>query len=172
MAPGAASADPLPANDLPVPSLPVPSPPPAQATTVDGWLLTLSASGETQTLVPPPDPGTPPSEKIVGGLFVANLQAPKGAKAPTPSGTIEVGYKTQCIPNGMMAAMMTKAGAVDIPVLKEDFTGTDPTVTVANFHIPLSCMGTMLIRSYAILTRTSNAVDSVVAYYGVPIPAV
>jgi hypothetical protein len=84
----------------PVPPGPVfvPSSPPATAKSTDGWTLTLSASGESQT------PSSPQARDfIVGGLFNGTLRGPRQATTPTPSGTIEVGYQIECF-GAMMAA--------------------------------------------------------------------
>lgn len=151
----------------------VPSSPPATGTSLDGWTLMLSASGETRTPIAS-DPSVPPSEVSVGGLFTAALRGPKGAKTPTPSGTMEVGYQTQCIPAGMMAEMMAavsrSSGVVNTVILKKEFTGVDPSAAVTGFRLPVACMGQLLLRSYAILTRTTDGADSAVAYYGVYTP--
>jgi hypothetical protein len=148
----------------------VPSSPPATAKSADGWTLALSANGETRTPAPPLDPAVPSRDFIVGGLFNGTLRGPNGAKSPTQSGILEVGYQIQCVPAGMLAAL--KPAVVDVPVLKEEFTGANPSAAVTAFRVQVDCMGPAAIRSYAILTRTTNAADAVVAYYGISTPAV
>jgi MspA len=147
--------------------LAMPSPPPATAKSTDGWTLALSASSETQTPAAQLNPAVPSRDFIVGGLFNGTLRAPNGAKTPTPSGLLEVGYQIQCL-GGLLAAL--KPSSVDVPVLKDEFSGADPTATVTAFRVQVDCPGQAFIRSYAILTRTTNAADTVVAYYGANMP--
>lgn len=169
---GADSADPIVDVPLPPPAvLPVPSAPPASAKSADGWTLAVSANSETLTPAPSPIPDAPPREFIVNGLFNGTLRGPRQATTPTPTGTIEAGYQIQCVPHGMMAGMMgaMKPNPVNVKVLSEDFKSADVSAAITDFRIQLDCMGQSFIRSYAILTRTTNTTNSVVAYYGVPI---
>lgn len=164
-----ANSDPL--VDVPPPPLvevSVPSSPPATATSTDGWTMTLSANSETQTPVPSIDPAVPSHDYLVGGVFNATLRAPKPETAPTPSGTLEVGYQIQCVGGGLLAAL--KPGVVKVQVLKHEFKGADPAAVVTAFRVQVDCLSHAMIRSYAILTRGSNATDAVVAYYGVSMP--
>lgn len=170
---GRAEADPAstgPMLDIvspPPAAVAVPSPPPVTAKSTDGWTLALLANSETQTPAAPLNPAVPSRDFIVGGLFNGTLRAPNGAKTPAPSGTLQVGYQIQCL-GGLLAAL--KPSSVDVPVLKEEFSGADPTATVTAFRVQVDCPGQAFIRSYAILTRTTNADDTVVAYYGANIP--
>ncbi|QFS90462.1 MspA [Mycobacterium sp. THAF192] len=146
-----------------------PSSPPSTAVTADGWALTVMGKAEYKVTVPPP-PNVPPSEAIVGGTFAAILKAPEGRKAPTPGGSIEVGYETQCIPNSPLGAMMAELGTVKTVILEEEFAGVAPSVRIDNYRVSAVCPGKVLTRSYAVLTRTTDDSDSVVAYYGVFTP--
>jgi hypothetical protein len=169
-----ASADPAspdPLADVPPPPavVVVPSSPPATGKSADGWTLVLSANSESLTPVPPPEPALATRDFIVGGLFTGTLRGPSQKTTPTPLGSLEVGYQIQCVPSGMLAAL--KPAVTEIQVIKEDFEGADPSAAVSAFRVQVDCMGPALIRSYAILTRTTNGTDAVVAYYGVSTPA-
>lgn len=148
----------------------VPSAPPVSTVAADGWTLSLSAKDETLTPAVPPAPGVPPREFIASGVFHGTLRNPNQGMFPAPEGKIEVGYQVQCIPGGMMDAIL-KPTSTTIQVLEEEFTGAGPTATVSNFHVPVDCgTGRAFIRSYAILTRATGTTDAVVAYYGSPHP--
>ncbi len=62
-----------------------------------------------------------------------------------------------------------KPGIINIvPVDKKEFKGTDPWVTVSNFHVKIDgCVGQSFIRSYAVLTRQTDESDAVLSYVGV-----
>jgi MspA len=165
-----ASAEPsVPGADVssPPPALtPVPSSLAAYARTTDGWTLTASANSETLTFLAPPDPARPTRDFIVGGVFNGTLRGPGDTTTPKPSGTIEVGYETHCLASGLIAAI--NPGFVKTEVLKQDFSGADVSTAIADFDVHVDCMGPALVRSYAVLTRTTNARNTIVAYYGVP----
>lgn len=148
---------------------PIPSAPAVTTTSVDGWTLALTANSESLTPAPTPDPAVKSRDLIVGGLFNGTLRDPNGQKYPTPTGSIEVGYQVQCVPGGMLSMM--RPAAVSIPVLKEDFNGSDPSAAVNAFRVQVDCLGPATVRSYAILTRAASVTSTVVAYYGVPVPA-
>jgi MspA len=145
---------------------PIPSSPAAVARTADGWTLTLSASNETLNFLAPPDPARPTRDFIVAGLFNGTLRGPGNTTTPRPSGTIEVGYETHCLASGLVAAM--NPGYVKTEVLQQDFNGADVSTAIGDFNVHVDCMGPALVRSYAVLTRTTSATNTVVAYYGVP----
>jgi hypothetical protein len=148
----------------------VPSAPPATATSTDGWTIAVSASNESQTPAPPLAPAVPSPDYIVGGVFSGSLHAPDSRTARVPSGTLEVGYQVQCFGGGMMAAL--KPSNATVEVVKQSFTGFNPTVVVTAFHVQPDCVGKATIRSYAILTRLASSAASVASYYGVAVPAV
>jgi hypothetical protein len=148
--------------------VPIPSSPPSTAKSTDGWTLTLTANSETMTPVAPLNTALPPREFIVGGLFNGTLRGSYQSTRPTPSGKIEAGFEIQCVPSGLLAAL--KPAAVNVKVVEDDFEGADPSVAITNYRIHVDCMGPAVIRSYAILTRTTDGADAVVAYYGVPQP--
>ena len=65
-------------------------------------------------------------------------------------------------------AVGLKPGIVNIvPVSKKEFTGADPWVSVSGFHVKIDgCVGESFIRSYAVLTHSTDQSDSIQAYYG------
>ena len=65
-------------------------------------------------------------------------------------------------------AIGLKPGIVNIvPVSKKEFTGADPWVSVSGFHVKIDgCVGESFIRSYAVLTHSTDQSDSIQAYYG------
>lgn len=71
------------------------------------------------------------------------------------------------VTGGIAVAM--KPGLVNIvPVVKKEFKGPDPWVMVSNFHIKIDgCVGQSYLRSYAVLTRSTDQSDVVLGYYGV-----
>jgi MspA len=165
-----ASSDPL--ADVPPPPpaiVPGASSPPATGTSADGWTLTLSANSESMTPAAPLDLTLATRDFIVGGLFNGTLRGPNQKTTPTPSGTLEVGYQIQCVPSGMLAAAL-KPAVTQVQVLKQDYKRADPSATVTAFRVQVDCLGPALIRSYAILTRTTYGTNAVVAYYGVSTP--
>lgn len=62
-----------------------------------------------------------------------------------------------------------KPGLVNIvPVTKKEFTGSEPWVMVSKFRVKIDgCVGESFIRSYAFLTRSTDASEAIVAWYGV-----
>ena len=69
----------------------VASAPPANLTTPDGWMLTLSSNGETAVPVAPLTTAVSSRDYIVGGTFIGSLNGPEEAR-----GTLEVGYDIGC----------------------------------------------------------------------------
>ena len=58
---------------------------------------------------------------------------------------------------------------INVQLLQKDFTGTDPRVTVKDVHVKIDgCIGQSFLRSYAVLTSSTETADDIVAYYGVP----
>lgn len=62
-----------------------------------------------------------------------------------------------------------KPGIINtVPVTKKNFKGADPWVMVSKFRVKIDgCVGESFIRSYAFLTRSTEASDAVIAWYGV-----
>ena len=65
-------------------------------------------------------------------------------------------------------AVGLKPGIINIvPVAKKEFKGTDPWVSVSGFHVKIDgCVGESFIRSYAVLTHSTDQSDSILGYYG------
>ncbi len=63
-----------------------------------------------------------------------------------------------------------KPGLINmIAVTKKEFTGAEPWVMVQGFRIKIDgCVGESFLRSYAVLTRSTDVSDAVLAYYGEP----
>jgi hypothetical protein len=63
---------------------------------------------------------------------------------------------------------LTRPGVVNIvPVSKKEFTGADPWVSVSRFHVKIDgCVGESFIRSYAVLSDSSEQAESIQGYYG------
>jgi hypothetical protein len=149
----------------------------------DGWTLSVSAHDETEMPVPSLTNEAATREFIVGGVFNGSVHAPDGARPP--QGTFEVGYQIACgedISTGpgiemtgsiglLPAAGLTvaiKPGVVNIiPVTKKEFKGTDPWVMISGFSLKIDgCVGKSFIRSYATLTKSTDASEVIRSYYG------
>lgn len=61
-----------------------------------------------------------------------------------------------------------KPGIINlIPVAKKEFKGTEPWVMISNFRVKIDgCVGQSFIRSYAVLTRSTDESEAVLAWYG------
>jgi len=89
------AAEPVAADAAPPPPEgAVPSTPPAHTETPDGWTLTLSATDETQAVIPPLTTALSSREYVVGGTFSGSLAGPDAGDPPT--GILEVGYEIGC----------------------------------------------------------------------------
>lgn len=61
-----------------------------------------------------------------------------------------------------------KPGIINVvTVAEKEFTGAEPWVMVDGFRIKIDgCVGESFIRSYAVLTRSTDVSDAILAYYG------
>jgi hypothetical protein len=61
-----------------------------------------------------------------------------------------------------------KPGIINlIPVAKKEFKGAEPWVMISNFRVKIDgCVGESFIRSYAVLTRSTDESVAVLAWYG------
>ncbi|MED5813474.1 MspA family porin [Mycolicibacterium sp. 050232] len=61
-----------------------------------------------------------------------------------------------------------KPGIINlIRVVEKEFKGTEPWVMISNFRVKIDgCVGQSFIRSYAVLTRSTDESDAVLAWYG------
>ncbi|MBX7432641.1 MspA family porin [Mycobacterium sp. Y57] len=133
-----------------------------------------------------PDGGEPPRGTLeVGyqiGCGIDMSTSPgvtlTGAAGITPSlglGGIESVSPLPEILNPIVLAPVTggiaiglKPGIVNIvPVAQKEFRGPDPWVSVSGFRVKIDgCVGESFIRSYAVLTRSTDQSDSIQGYYG------
>lgn len=62
-----------------------------------------------------------------------------------------------------------KPGIINlIPVTKKEYKGAAPWVSISNFHVKIDgCVGESFIRSYAILTKSTDQGDAILSWYGV-----
>jgi hypothetical protein len=101
-----------------------------------------------------------------------------GSAGITPSiglGGIETASPLPEFLNPIVLAPMTggvavglKPGIVNIvPVVKKEFTGADPLVSVNGFHVKIDgCVGQSYIRSYGVLMHSTDQSESLQAYFG------
>lgn len=61
-----------------------------------------------------------------------------------------------------------KPGIINlIRVVEKEFKGTEPWVMISNFRVKIDgCVGQSFIRSYAVLTRSTDESEAVLAWYG------
>ena len=152
------------------------SSPAASTTSPDGWTLSITVKDETQLPVPPLTTALSSREYLVGGTFNATLDGDGEA----PAGEFEVGYEIGCgIAFGSISlsapavrgpfTVELDAGEVKaISVAKKKFKGSAPWVSIDNTRIKIDkCSGQSFIRSYATLTKSTDAGDAVLSWYGV-----
>jgi hypothetical protein len=106
------------------------------------------------------DMGTGPGV-LIGGNLGAN--AIIGLILPGPLWPINGGLSY----GGSVTAAL-KPGIVNtVPVTKHPFQGTAPRVTVRNFRVKIDgCVGESFIRSYAVLVRSTEKRNTILAWYG------
>ena len=65
-------------------------------------------------------------------------------------------------------AVGLKPGLVNmVPVSKKEYKGADPWVMISGFRVKIDgCVGQSFIRSYAVLTKSTDSSDVVLGYYG------
>jgi hypothetical protein len=154
---------------------------PATTTTPDGWVLTVTATDESQLPVAPLTTASTSRDFIVGGTFHGSLKRPD--KAGDGQGTLEVGYQIACAGEtggidwsgqvgllpGAGALVRHKPGTVyNVMLGKKEFKGTDPWVMISGARVKIDgCLDESFIRSYATLTRSTDVSDASLSYYGV-----
>ncbi|BBY86844.1 MspA family porin [Mycolicibacterium tokaiense] len=190
-------ADVAPVADVvpPPPNGAVASDPPGFVVTPDGWELTVGAQDETQVAVAPLTTAASSREYLVGGTFTGAVAG--NGTAPVEGGTLEVGYQIGCgielnvvklngsvgfqpsvgptglgntnIPvTGQMEVFPQPGEVITSTVTTKSFEGAAPRVTLKDIHIKIDgCIGQSFLRSYAILTSSTETADDIVAYYGV-----
>ncbi|MCK0172993.1 MspA family porin [Mycolicibacterium sp. F2034L] len=194
-----ASAEPLP----PGPQVPRPdagvvaSAPPGVATTPDGWIVTVTATNETQLPVAPLTTAVSSREYLAAGTFTGTVNG--AGSTELDGGTLVVGYQIGCgitldkvtlgggislggfdlfpLPDsldfdagigGSIEVSLLPGEVLDVQLIKKKFSGTSTRVTLKDVHIAIDgCVGQSFLRSYAILTSSTTDADDIVAYYGV-----
>lgn len=70
--------------------------------------------------------------------------------------------------NGVVSVGLKPGLVFVVPVVKKQFKGPSPWVMISNFHVKIDgCVGQSFIRSYAVLTRSTDQSDVVLSYVGV-----
>lgn len=179
----------------PVPNGAVPSGPPGTVVTPDGWELTVSAKDEFQVAVAPLTTALSSREYLVAATFEGDVRGV--GSVPVSGGTLEVGYQIGCgitlnvvklngsagftpsvSPTGLGNTNVAMTAQIEVfpqpgevitvQLESKDFGGTKPRVTVKDVHVKVDgCVGQSFLRSYAVLTSSTEAADDIVAYYGV-----
>lgn len=179
----------------PAPDGAVPSGPPGVVVTPDGWELSVSAKDEFQVAVAPLTTALSSREYLVAATFEGAVGG--AGTAPTSGGTLEVGYQIGCgislnvvklngsagftpslndrrqpgigFPVSAQIEVFPQPGEVTtVQLTQKSFEGSAPRVTVKDVHIKIDgCVGQSFLRSYAVLTSSTDAADDIVAYYGV-----
>ena len=180
---------------LPPPDGAVPSGPPGTVVTPDGWELTVSARDESQLAVAPLTTALSSREYLAAGTFEGSVTG--AGSSPTTGGTLEVGYQIGCgislnvvklngsvgitpsigtdglgntnFPMSAQIEVFPQPGEITtVQLIQKTFEGAKPRVTVKDVHIKIDgCIGQSFLRSYAILTSSTDSADDIVAYYGV-----
>lgn len=171
--------------------------PPAVVTTPDGWVLTVSATNESELPIAPLTTAASSREYLVGGTFTGTVTG--GGKTTLSGGTLESGYQIGCgIELGQvrligqaginvgLANGLGGLGSVSVPlsgtieihpkpgtvttvtVNKKSFKAAPVRVTIKDTRVKVDgCVGQSFLRSYATLTSSTTDTDDVVAYYGI-----
>jgi hypothetical protein len=192
-----ASADPDPNAAPPPDNGIVASNPPVTATSKDGWVLSVSAKNESQLPIAPLTTAVSSREYLVAATFTGNVSGGGSTKLTGGTLEVgyqigcgiamdkiklngSIGFSTSnslagLIPTGFTVPIQgqvevePKPGEViNVVVDKKTFKGQAPRVTVKDIHIKIdNCVGESFLRSYAVLTASTDNTDDVVAYYGV-----
>lgn len=168
---------------------------PGTLRTRDGWILAVAAKDEIQLPVAPLTTALSSREYLVSGTFLGTIQGAGTTKLT--DGVLEAGYQIGCGISaaevdlrfgGGITPQISPAGAPSvagnvftqirptlkpgtatiIPVTKMAFEGDSARVSITAFRIKIdSCVGQSFIRSYAILTSSTDDTQDVVTYMGV-----
>ncbi|MGE2833654.1 MspA family porin [Mycobacterium sp. SMC-4] len=185
------------AGAAPPPDGAVPSGPPGTVVTPDGWEITVAGRDEVQVAVTPLTTALSSREYLVAGTFTGSVKGTgsselsggtlevgyqigcgislnvvklNGSVGLTPSlNALGVLDSTRFPVSAQIEVFPQPGEVVTVQVTQKSFTGTDPRVTVKDAHIKIDgCVGQSFLRSYAILTSSTDTADDIVAYYGVP----
>lgn len=168
---------------------------PGTLRTREGWILAVAAKDEVQLPVAPLTTALSSREYLVGGTFLGAIQGSGTTKLT--DGVLEAGYQIGCGISaaevdlrfgGGITPQISPAGvpsiggnvfaqvrptlkpgtATIIPVTKMAFEGDTARVSITAFRIKIdSCVGQSFIRSYAILTSSTEDTQDVITYMGV-----
>lgn len=168
---------------------------PGTVVTPDGWELTVAGQDEAQVAVAPLTTALSSREYLVAGTFTGSIKG--AGSTSLKGGTLEVGYQIGCgislnvvklngsiglqpavgptglgntnIPVTAQIEIFPQPGEViSVQVTQKEFSGAAPRVTVKDVHVKIDgCMGQSFMRSYAVLTSSTENADDIVAYYGV-----
>ncbi len=168
---------------------------PGTLRTREGWVLAIAAKDEAQLPVAPLTTALSSREYVVSGTFLGAIQGSGTTKLT--DGILEAGYQIGCgvsaaevdlrfgggitpqispagVPSiggnvfGQVRPTLKPGTATIIPVTKMAFEGDSARVTITAFRIKIdSCVGQSFIRSYAILTSSTEDTQDVVTYMGV-----
>ncbi|MEZ0342070.1 MspA family porin [Mycobacterium sp. pV006] len=185
------------AADVLPPDGAVPSGPPGTVVTPDGWELTVAGRDEVQVAVAPLTTALSSREFLVAGTFTGSVKGSgsselsggtlevgyqigcgislnvvklNGSVGVTPSTNLLLPILDNVrFPVTAQIEVFPQPGEViTVQLTQKSFTGTDPRVTVKDARIKIDgCVGQSFLRSYAVLTSSTDTADDIVAYYGV-----
>lgn len=188
----------LAADPAPGPPGAVQSAPPGIVTTPDGWELTVVGRNEFQVAIAPLTTATSSREYLVAGTFVGRVEGSGSSELSggTLEVGYQIGcgitlnvvkLNTQLAVEPSVGVLSSLLGDTKIEVLGQievfpqpgevinveveriNFEGTKPRVTLKDIHVKIDgCIGESFLRSYAVLTSSTDEADDIVAYYGVP----
>lgn len=192
IAPPFAAAEPDPV----IPDGAVPSAGPGVLVTPDGYTLTVLGRDETQLPVAPLTTALSTREYLASGTFTGSVKGSGSTKLAggtlevgyqigcgiglkligiigsaglngSISNTGEISQSFTVPVSGRVEVDLTAGKVVNVSVDKKKFKGTDPRVNLTNLHINIDgCVGQSFLRSYAILTSSTENTDDVVTYLG------
>jgi hypothetical protein len=122
----------------------------------------------------------PGNSDVIGGTFEVGYQvgctvtfdrikllgeAGIGASGSTLGGLVPTGVAFPI--RGSMEVALKPGEVLNVPVDKKAFKGKDTQITVRNIHVKLDgCVGQSFLRSYAVLTSSTDTTDDIASYYG------
>ncbi|MGE2729841.1 MspA family porin [Mycolicibacterium vaccae] len=169
---------------------------PGVVVTPDGWELTVAGRDESQVAVAPLTTAMSSREYLVAGTFTGSVKGSgsselSGGKLEVgyqigcgiSLNVVKLNGSVGLAPSLNVLAVLDGARfsgsaqievfpqpgeVVTVQVTQKSFSGTDPRVTVKDARIKIDgCIGQSFLRSYAILTSSTDTADDIVAYYGV-----
>jgi hypothetical protein len=122
----------------------------------------------------------PGKTDVVGGTFEVGYQAGCAitfdrvkllgevgiqASGSTLAGLVPTGVAFPI--QGVIEVALKPGEVLNVPVDKKPFKGKDTQITVKDIHVKLDgCVGQSFLRSYAVLTSSSDTTDDIATYYG------